>query len=169
MITNTPILKKPQMGKTAGHDVRVHQVFIDADLRCQIDGLMNLCRKHKLRPEYFDRGQLIVFINTARNYIKVLACNGSPAPVLASYRLPSGRIYDLSAVQYIPEAFNSNGAVDFDYALKTALENKLGARGARNTTGEANGGKTLEGEGFSRAPRDYKPMRVQVGEVRARA
>ncbi len=122
MITNEVAIKKPSLGTTSG--TKIIQVFLDADCRFMLGGLIALCKKNKLFIEEMAVGQMIVFINTARNYIKLLACNGTPSPILACYRLPRGRIIDLAIVAEIPKAFKG-GNLDYDEALRAAISKRF--------------------------------------------
>jgi hypothetical protein len=99
-------------------------VFFDTDMRLSFDGLIDLCKKNKLKIQEFDYGKLIVFVNTARTHIKILACNNSEAPVIGAYRMPHGRIYDLRVIQNIPKAF-SGGRINFDEETRELLEDKF--------------------------------------------
>lgn len=123
-IVNKPVVKSVTgLEPTSG--TRTIQVFLNADCRLMIPGLVALCKRHKIAVEEKVRGQLVVFLNTARNYLKVIACNGTPSPVLACYRLPRGSVHDLSIIAEIPAAFNQHGEVEFDVALRRALEKHL--------------------------------------------
>jgi hypothetical protein len=124
VIENKP-LYKPRVATPVdppkGTAVRVHQVFLNADCRYQIPGLTALCLKNKIRVDLMGTGQMVVFVNTKRDMLKILACNGTPSPVLAQYRA-SSRIHDLvSVIQYIPQAFRQDGRLDLDEALRLAV------------------------------------------------
>jgi hypothetical protein len=129
-VKNEPLTTRPYgSGSTALSRVRIHQVFLDADLRYQLPGLLELCGKHEIDIASKPHGNLVVFVNTAKDMIKVLACNSSTLPVLACYRLPSGsrgQQFDLNIIAEIPKAFMARGSLDVQAAMKNVLEKKLG-------------------------------------------
>jgi hypothetical protein len=104
---------------------RVQQCFLDTDLRLGIPGLIQLCEENKINLEERRVGEMIVFINHRRDQIRVLACNGTKSPVMAAYRMPEGRIYDLRVIGEIPRAFRSAGEINFDKALENVLRRHL--------------------------------------------
>lgn len=104
---------------------RVQQCFLNTDLRYSAPGLIHLCDENGIDVSKRKHGELIVFINTARDHIKVLACNESTQPVVASYRLPKGRIYDLRVVSEITKAFRADGTINFNKAMKNVLDKLL--------------------------------------------
>lgn len=101
---------------------KVVQCFLDANLTCMVEGFLKILGKHDIKVEKYEKGHLIPFVNRARNYIKVVACNGTRHPVIGAYRLPRGRIYDLRVLGEIPSAFRADGAIDFDSAIKEVLD-----------------------------------------------
>lgn len=128
-ITNTPLGPKRGYKGTTTNVVRTHQVFLDADCRYMIDGLLKVCSDAKIDVTDKPVGNLIVFVNTSRTLIKVIACNGTIDPVLGVYRIPPGyphgAKFDLSVISEIPKAFGYGGHLDIQEAMKLALEKKL--------------------------------------------
>ncbi len=130
-ITNTPLTTRPYgSGRAAITRTRIHQVFLDADLRYQLGGLLELCGKHSIDVSEKPHGNLVVFVNTSKDMIKVIACNGTIYPVLATYRLPreftGAKRFDLNIISEIPKAFMARGGLDIQAAMKEVLEKKLG-------------------------------------------
>lgn len=105
----------------ASNSIRVMRCFVNADLRRHAPGLIFLLEEEGIYVETLPVGTLFAFINSNKTFIKILACNESPQPVVASYRLPHGRIYDLRVIGEIPKAFRG-GRVDFDAALKKVID-----------------------------------------------
>lgn len=114
-----------------GSSPRLHQVFLDADLRYQLPGLKIIMEKEKLRYDLMDPGLLIVFVNRKKDFIKVIACNGTPSPVLAQYR--TGKVIRnlIPVIQFIPQAFRQNGILDLDRALALSLEKHFPQHGQK--------------------------------------
>lgn len=96
---------------------RLLRIFENADLRCAQDGLTELAKRHvdasKIKP-----GELLVFINTDRTMVKVLASTGYGLCV-TGYRSPSGRL-ELRALRHLPAAFRG-GELHYDKALAKTL------------------------------------------------
>ena len=104
---------------------------MEADLRYQLPGLLELCGKHGINVSEKPHGNLVVFVNTSKDMIKVVACNGTAFPVLACYRLPTeftgSKRFDLNIIAEIPKAFKAGGrGLDIQAAMKEVLEKKLG-------------------------------------------
>ena len=92
-------------------------IFQDADCRYGEPGLCDLAKKHveldALRP-----GELLIFVNTQKTMVKILATTGYGFCV-TGFRSPVGRI-ELRALKHIPAAFNG-GEIRYDKALAKAL------------------------------------------------
>jgi hypothetical protein len=127
-VTNTPLTKRLYRGDGQG-GFRTHQVFLDADCRFMLPGLLALCESSGIDITEKEVGNLIVFVNTKKTLIKILACNGTTDPVLGVYRIPPGyphgANFDLSVIAEIPKAFGYSGQLDIAAAMKTALEKKM--------------------------------------------
>lgn len=106
---------------------KIIQVFLDTDMRFQFKGLIEICDKHKISIEDKEIGEFVVFINRKRNYLKILACNQSPKPVMAAYQTPE-KIIDLRIISQIPRAFNASGRFDIDRATEVFVKEKFGVR-----------------------------------------
>lgn len=116
---NKFLIKKPT---TCG---RLLYVFTNADLRMGHEGLAYEAAKYKTK-EYPDGikvaeflpGQLVVFINHKMDKFKIFAAHG----VVAYKRLEKGRVFDMRAIQFIPQAFNATGKIDYDKLLSRVIE-----------------------------------------------
>lgn len=102
---------------------KVIQVFLDTDMRYSFHGLIQICTENKIKIEEKEHGEFIVFLNTKRNYLKIIACNGTEYPILAAYQVPN-RIIDLRIISHIPKAFNASGRFEIDKATQVFLESK---------------------------------------------
>lgn len=107
---------------TAG---RLLYVFTNADLRLGHDGLAAEASKHKTKeyPQGIDvsqflPGQLVVFVNHKMDKFKVFAAHG----VVAYKRLEKGCVFDMRVIQYIPQAFNATGKIDYDKLLSNVID-----------------------------------------------
>jgi hypothetical protein len=99
---------------------RIVRCFLDADLRCSHDGLAKIAKDSKVNVRDLESGEYAVFVNSARNKVKVYA----HGEVLAYLRLPRGRSVDLRVIQHIPAAFNGK-TINYDSALAKMLESKM--------------------------------------------
>lgn len=89
--------------------------FVNADLRNGHMGLSQMAKQDRIQVEKLEPGQYLVFINTAKNKMKVYTANN----IVAYLRLSRGRI-DLSTISKIPQSFQG-GDIHYDEALKTRL------------------------------------------------
>ena len=97
------------------------QCFLEADMRCQHDGLAKVAKKQDLDVYGLQRGQHVVFINTALDRVKMFSAGG----ILSYLRLKKGKV-NLETLRLIPEAFNDgNLEVAYSRSLKKVLEAKL--------------------------------------------
>lgn len=101
--------------------MRVIRCFLDTDIRMGHPGLTLLAKKEKIVMSELGHGEFVIFVNRARNKVKVFA----PGNVLAYLRLERGTL-DLRAIQEIPKVFGAKGKIDLDQATRTVLEKKLG-------------------------------------------
>lgn len=99
------------------------QVFLEADMRCQHDGLAELARKKKVDVYTLKPGQHVMFLNKALNRIKMFSSGG----VLSYLRLDKGKV-DLETIHTIPKAFEGNMGLAYRGALRKTLEKKLSPR-----------------------------------------
>lgn len=111
--------------------VQVVQIFANANLGCMLNGLSKLCAQYNVSIEDRDVGSLIVFINSAQSYIKIIACNGSKYPLIVAYRLPSGSTIGgltglVSILQGVVWTLRSAARVDLATALRDSVVRYLG-------------------------------------------
>lgn len=103
-------------------------IFDNVNMGRSHDGLTEIAKRWKVDPHQLQAGELLLFINRARDKIKVFAPNN----VIAYYRAPKGTRVDMQALQYIPRAFTKSGKIDYDEALKKVLQEKLVAGAKRS-------------------------------------
>lgn len=89
--------------------------FVNADLRNGHQGLAAMAKKDRISVDQLEAGQYLVFINTAKNKMKVYTANN----IVAYLRLNRGRI-DLATISKIPQSFQG-GDIHYDDALKSRL------------------------------------------------
>lgn len=103
---------------------RVLQCFLNTDMRMGHDGLRKLAKDNKINVDDLQPGQYLVFINNAKDKLKIYASFG----VIAYQRMEKGRKLDLNVIPYIPKAFNGTGRLDYEQSLKEVLEKALEKR-----------------------------------------
>lgn len=100
-------------------------VFLGVDLRLGHDGLSAYAATRKVKMTELRPGEAVVFINTKRTYMKSYSWN----KVLSSVRsVDINRPIDIDVMDYLAQAFNKDGTMDYPKALKMALETKLQGR-----------------------------------------
>ena len=99
---------------------RALQVFLNADFRCAHEGLALIAKSHKIDVSKLEIGEYLIFVNTAKDRLKLYAANN----VVAYLKLKTGKI-DLRTIQLIPQAFNGSGRIDYDAALKEVIDREL--------------------------------------------
>jgi|SRR5581483_109634 len=105
---------------------RVLQVFLNADLRCSHDGLTEIAKKGGLNVKELKPGQYVVFLNAAKNRMKLYAANN----VVAYFKSPEGGIIDPRTLCDLPRAFNGT-SINYEAALKEALVKVFARRGRK--------------------------------------
>lgn len=99
---------------------KIVRLFLNTDMRCQHVGLSEVARKKKVNLTELENGEHVIFINVAQNRVKLY----SKGNIISYLWRQKGRI-DLDAIQMIPQAFDRNGKVDIDSALRTSIEKRL--------------------------------------------
>lgn len=107
---------------------KIQQVFVNVDMRCGMDGLIKITSDNNIDVTKRKHGELLIFINTGWNKIKVMACNESDSPVIAQKYLRHGRVFSLNIVREIPRAFKGSGEIDFNEAMERAFIKSLPSR-----------------------------------------
>lgn len=118
------VISRDQLGSptTRNNTPKLHQVFMDADLRYQLPGLLKQLQRQRIPYYEMDAGILIVFVNRRRDFIKIVACNGTPNPVLCVYRTDKVIQNLIPVIQFIPKCFQQDGRLDLEKALALSLE-----------------------------------------------
>lgn len=85
------------------------------------DGLRELLKKNKIDVSTLMQGELIMCMNKKGDKLKVVGFGGI---VIGYLKMPKGDQIMKEALQYIPQAFGSEG-FDYNKACRKALENRL--------------------------------------------
>lgn len=98
--------------------------FLDADMRCNHNGLKEFLKKKKIA---FSSEDYIVFMNKRRNMIKMF-CKGNE--VIMHYRADK-RIIDPGVIRYLPK-YCDGKEMDVEGAIAEHLKDMLRRRGNSN-------------------------------------
>lgn len=103
---------------------KIVRVFLDTNMACQHPGLRALALKHKIRLEALKDKEHVIFVNKARNRVKLYSSNG----VISYLWKEKGRL-DMMALAMIPETFTNEVGVGFtmDRAIEASLIKRLEA------------------------------------------
>lgn len=101
------------------------QVVEFANLSYMFGGFDRVLRDNGLTFQDLVAGEFILFINTARNYLKMVIGNGTPNPVIAAYRFPKGMRLPSSATQDVVRSFLKKGDIQADERLSVAIGETL--------------------------------------------
>jgi hypothetical protein len=98
-------------------------VVPDADMRSRHTGLWEQAKKHGIKQEELKKGDIVAFLNSAKDRIATLAVTGEKDSlgVVSYYVSPHGRV-EPYAIQYIPECMGASGGLDMTKATRKALE-----------------------------------------------
>lgn len=96
---------------------RIVMVIDNVNMGKGHDGLTAIAKQFKLDPTKLKPGELLMFINRAKDKLKVYG----PGHVIGYLRMPGKRKLTMEAIQYLPQAFNPDGSIDYDKALKQAV------------------------------------------------
>lgn len=91
-------------------------------MRLGHDGLIALAKTKKIDINELKPGEALIFINTKRDRMKCFAWNKVVSFVRS---VDINRPIDVGVLDYLAQAFNENGVMDYPRALKEALEDKL--------------------------------------------
>lgn len=89
------------------------------------DGLSAVADKHGIKMDKLEDHELVLFINRARDKLKLLGAKGV---VLGYVRTRKGQTLPLGAVQFIPETFSGRGNINIDGAISKYLTQHLAKR-----------------------------------------
>ncbi len=101
------------------------RIFSDVHMGLGHPGLVDMARKHGVHAEKLEPNELILFVNTAKDKLKLLGGNGK---VIAYLRSPNKQKLNISALRFIPLIFSARGVIDYNQALKMELTRTLGER-----------------------------------------
>lgn len=123
-----PLVTKEHARETMGkaENNRVLQVFLNADLRCSHDGLREIAKKGGLDVKDLQPGQYIVFLNAAKDRLKLYASGN----VVAYMKQPDGGKIDPRMIAELPRAFNGT-TINYESAIKEALIKVFARRGRK--------------------------------------
>ena len=105
--------------------MRAVEFFLGVNMCSQHDGLKKLAKKHKVDLDTLPARTACVFISRDRRRIKVYSANG----VLSYLRAADYRPFDLSALDKFPEAFDAEGNLNYEKALRLRLEKEFAQKG----------------------------------------
>lgn len=111
---------------------RVIQCFFDVDMRCLHEGLAALARAREVDVDRLEPGEFVLFLNAKKDRLKLYA----PRHVLGYYRARTGERINLNTIPFIPQAFGATGRIDYDAALKKALEAQFARKGRKEKAHE---------------------------------
>jgi hypothetical protein len=94
--------------------------FLEVSMINGHDGLSEIAAKEKIKVAELETGQYVVFVNKARDRIKVFAAE----QIVAYVRLTQGRKVDLRVIREIPRVF-TGAQMNYDKALDLMLSKKL--------------------------------------------
>lgn len=118
--------------------MRLLHVIQNADMRCKQPGLLRIAESIGVPMDQIRAGDILAFLNRKQDKLVLLSfMENHPTPVLGYYVSDTGRIAP-EAIQFIPEAFGSNG-----FKLQGAIQKGLEA---------LLGDKYSDGEAHSRLP-----------------
>lgn len=123
-VPNFALAEKVVKSKEFSTGGRILQVFSNADLRNGHDGLTTIAKLQGIDVARLRRGEYVIFINSSRDKLKLFATHN----VVAYYKTRPGEVLDLRTISLIPRAFNGSGRIDYDSALKEAVEQALARR-----------------------------------------
>ncbi len=95
--------------------------FIDTDLRSQHNGLAKIAARHRINVSRLRPGEHVMFINRARDKMKMYSANG----VLSYLRLGDRRKVDMDTIGEIPRAFDGSLSLAYERALTKTVKQKL--------------------------------------------
>lgn len=107
------------------------QVVQDANLSRMFDGFALIFKKNGLNFSDLIPGEVVMFLNRKRDYIKLIVGNGTADPVIAAYRFPKGMRLPTKATDEVVRSFVKTGAVQMDDRLRIALGDKLAKKRTR--------------------------------------
>lgn len=123
-IENMPILKSGYVTgpKKEQNGLFVMQLVRNADLRVMHDGMKSVCKRNGINVSDILPGSCVIFVNGIRKYVKILVGTGNDYPVVACYKFPPGRMFEIDAMADIALAFKGPSRVDANERLRQAVD-----------------------------------------------
>lgn len=117
------LVKRPLLSRSysPSSQMRILQVFLNADLRGSHNSLIVLGKAHGLDLVNLAQGQAVVFINKRRTLMKIYVTGNS-------FSFTRRGFIDLEAIKHLPKSFGANEDFDYDRALAISLEERLGRK-----------------------------------------
>lgn len=103
--------------------VRTIKLFHDINMGMGHKALSEILAKEAIKLDQLESGSIVMFINKKMDKLKILGAHGL---VVGYLKMPDGQRINLSAIQYIPQTFGANGAINYTSALRKALTQRLG-------------------------------------------
>jgi hypothetical protein len=104
-------------------NARIIHLLSDTHMGLGHHGLSKLARKMIGRdPSELKEGELLMFVNRKRDKLKILGFKGL---VVGYLKMPAGQPLMMDAIQFIPKTFNPASGIDYNAAVKRALEIRL--------------------------------------------
>lgn len=103
---------------------RVVHVFLNTHMGLGHDGLTAYAAKHKVDLGALSQGAHVVFINRARDKVKMYSAN----EVVHYKRLKSGEKLRMESLQHFPKCFTAEGELNYSQALAKSFEKYLVTR-----------------------------------------
>lgn len=98
----------------------VLRLFLDADLHSQHDGLSKLAKKDGIDLQTLKPGEHVVFINVAKNKIKIFSSDK-----VLSYYKNGNRQIRVDIIDQMVKTFGGNASVYYTRALREKLKKEL--------------------------------------------
>lgn len=107
-------------------------VFIDnVHMGLGHDGLTLVAKKFSVDPARLGDGEIVMFLNRGRDKLKIM---GKQGKVIGYLKMPNKSRIMLDAIQYIPQCFGADGSLNYDAAIKKALEERLAKQRSKPTS-----------------------------------
>lgn len=106
------------------------KIFKNVSMIYQHDGLAKLAASKKVKLDGLEPGEHILFVNGARDRIKMYSAN----KVLSYYRAEKNTRINLEMIEYIPQCFGAKG-MDWEAANKMAVAKMLATQEKKRPVG----------------------------------
>jgi hypothetical protein len=99
---------------------KILQCFLNVNMQNGHDGLADICKTNGIKVKEIEPGSYVVFINTARDKLKLYAAG----QVLAYLRLEKGQKLNMQVIKELPRVFDGR-QINYDLALKKVIEDMM--------------------------------------------